>query len=171
MVFTNLFSSILSPELQEKLFLLKIIFIFLSLFFVGVIVYVLIRSQYLKVTLTEDLIDFFTYQPFRISKFAEQWSKLTGRLERASQPEAKLIVIEADRMLDDILKKMGYGGEILGEKLKLLTPATLPNINQVIEAHKIRNNIVHDPDYRLGLEEAKRVLGIYEKALTDLQAL
>jgi hypothetical protein len=54
--------------------------------------------------------------------------------------------------------------------LQKVTAGTLPNVEEVWEAHKIRNNIVHDPDYRLSLDEAKRALEIYEKALTDLQA-
>jgi len=73
-------------------------------------------------------------------------------------------------MLNDILKRMGFGGETLGERLEKLTAATLPNLEQIWEAHKIRNNIVHDPDYRLTLDEARKVLGIYEQALRDLEA-
>jgi len=74
-------------------------------------------------------------------------------------------------MLDDILKRMGYSGETLGERLNKLTIASLPNLEEAKEAHKIRNNIVHDPDYRLSLDEAKKTIETYERALTDLQAL
>ncbi len=74
-------------------------------------------------------------------------------------------------MLDDILKRMGYGGESLGERLEKITVASLPNLDEVKVAHKTRNNIVHDPDYRLSLDEARKTLEIYEKTLTDLQAL
>ena len=98
------------------------------------------------------------------------WAKITSRLETGLESEYKLAVIEADSILDNILNRMGFSGETLGERLNKLTVATLPNCEQVREAHKIRNNIVHDPSYRLGLDEAKRVLGIYQQALRDLQA-
>ena len=87
------------------------------------------------------------------------------------ESEHKLAVIEADSMLDNILKRMGFGGESLGERLEKLTVASLPNIEDAKEAHKIRSNIIHDPAYKLSLDEAKRIIEIYEKALTDLQAL
>ncbi|PIR71619.1 MAG: hypothetical protein COU43_01525, partial [Candidatus Nealsonbacteria bacterium CG10_big_fil_rev_8_21_14_0_10_37_25] len=93
------------------------------------------------------------------------------RLETEMESEWKLAVIEADKIMDDILNRMGFGGKSLGERLGKLTAVSLPNIEEVKEAHKIRNNIIHDPTYRLSLEEAKRVIAIYEKALTDLQAL
>lgn len=160
---------ITSPQLQEKLFLVRIIFIVFSLFFLGVIVYALVRTQYIKLSFLESWTEFFTYRPLGISKFAKQWTKITKRLETADESEAKLAVIEADRMLDDILNKTGHKGEILEERLKQLTPTALPDIDQVLEAHKIRNNIVYDPDYRLSLDRAKEVLAIYEKALRNLE--
>ena len=78
-------------------------------------------------------------------------------------------MIEADNMMNETLKRMGYDGASLGERLEKLTAATLPNIGEVEEAHKVRNNIVHDPNYKLSLEETKRVLGVFEKALRDLE--
>jgi hypothetical protein len=87
------------------------------------------------------------------------------------ESEYKLAVIEADSVLDDILKRMGFAGQTLGERLEKLTSASLTNIEEVREAHKTRNNIVHDPNYRLSLDEARKLISIYEKALVDLQAL
>jgi hypothetical protein len=66
---------------------------------------------------------------------------------------------------------MGYVGETMGERMEKINVAVLPNIEDVWAAHKIRNNIVHDPDFRLSLDETKRAISIYEKALTDLGAL
>ena len=88
-----------------------------------------------------------------------------------SESEHKLAIIEAEGLLDDIFKKMGFLGEAIGDRLKQITPSQLENIEEIREAHKIRNNIVHDPDYRLSLEEAKKAFEIYEKALINLEAL
>ena len=61
--------------------------------------------------------------------------------------------------------------ESLGEKLEEITPDILPNLEEVNEVHKMRNNIIHDPAYRLDLEEAKRILSAYEKAIQNLETL
>lgn len=167
----NIISKITSLEIQSSLFLLKILFIVFSLLFLVFIIFALFKTSWFKRILLWDLLEILTYRPFGVRKIAKQWAKITARLETGIESEAKLAVIEADSMLDDILKRMGYGGETLGERLKNLTSAVIPNIEEVWEAHKIRNNIVHDPDYRLSLDEARKTLSIYEKALTDLQAL
>ena len=70
---------------------------------------------------------------------------------------------------NNILKRMNFEGEVLTDRLDKLTSATLSNLEQVREAHKIRNSIIHNPDYKLSFEEAKRVLGIYEQAFRDLE--
>jgi len=86
------------------------------------------------------------------------------------ESEYKLAVIEADNMVNETLKRMGYGGESLGERLEKLTAATLSNIEEIKEAHQVRNNIIHDPNYRLSLDDARKVLSIFEKAFKDLEA-
>ena len=82
-----------------------------------------------------------------------------------------MAVIDGDSLLEEALKKMGFTGDTLSERLDKLTEATLPNLADVLQAHQTRNRIVHEPDFRLTLEDAKKAMDIYEKALTDLQLL
>ena len=166
-----LISFILNPPLFGWLFVLKILCIIVSLIFLGVIIFSLIKTTWLKRMIIWDAQEFLTYRPFGVSKVVGQWQEIKKRLETGIEPEAKLAIIEADKILDDTLNRMGFGGLTLGERLERLTAASLPNIEEVKQAHKIRNNIIHDPTYRLDLEEAKKVIAIYEKALTDLQTL
>lgn len=168
---SNIISYIFNPTFSGWFLIAKIIFIVFSLFFLGVIIFVLLRSKWLKYRLLEDLSEFLTYKPYGVRRMVKQWAKTTGRLATALESEYKLALIEADSIFDDILKRMGYAGTTLEERLEKLTSATLPNIDQIWEAHKIRNNIVHDPDYRLSLDEARKTLETYEQALRDLQAL
>lgn len=112
-----------------------------------------------------------TFRPYGVRKIVKEWLKIKARLDTGLESEYKLCVIEADSMLDDILKGMGIGGGSLGERLERITVASLSNLEQVRQAHTTRNNIVHDPNYRLSLDEAKKTVEIFEKSLTDLQAL
>lgn len=148
--------------------ILKIIFIIFSLVFLFFIILALLRTTWAKKFFLISWIEFFTYRPFGIRKVAKQWREITARLETGIESEAKLALIEADSILDDILKRMGYSGETLGERLKSVTKEIIPNIDEIWEAHKIRNNIVHDPDYRLNLDQARNALAIYERALREL---
>ena len=166
----NLTSFIFSPPVEGWLAILRIVFIAFSSFFVFGIIVLLLKTGWLKYLILYDTAEFLTYRPFGVRKIEKQWNKIMARLDTGLESEYKLAVIEADSMLDDILKRMGYAGEILGERLKNLTSATLPNIEKIKEAHKVRNNIIHDPDYKLSLNEAKEMLSVYEQAFRDLQA-
>ncbi len=166
----EIISWLISPTFSGWLLILKILFIVAALILLGFIIFALAKTSWLKRLWIWDLVEFFSFRPYGVRKVVKAWAKITARLETGLESEYKLAIIEADSMLNDILKRMGFDGETLGERLERLTAATLPNLKQIWEAHKIRNNIVHDPNYRLTLDEARRVLDIYEQALRDLQA-
>lgn len=104
-------------------------------------------------------------------KMSKEWKAVLKKLETGDESNLKLAVIEADKILDNILKKINYPGDNMGERLKHITPAQIANIEAVWQAHKIRNNIVHDPDFRLTRSDAENAVKIYQRALEDLMAL
>jgi len=165
----NLIFFVKNPDFWGTFLYLKIIFIIFALIFLGSIIILLLKSTWLKRRLLEDLVEIVVYRPFGAKRTFKQWAKISKRLETEKEAECKLAIIEADGLLNDILRKMGYSGETMGEILKQLDSATLPSIDPIWEAHKTRNNVVHDPDYKLTLDQAKKVLGVYEKALRDLE--
>ncbi len=159
------------PAVQAMLTNLKILFVAFALGLLVFNIIILFRTNWLRFRFLEDIFEFFTYQPYGTKRLLKEWNKIKGRLDVGSEAEYKLAVIEADSALDEILKKMAYAGDTLGEKLSKISPAVIPNIEELQEAHKIRNNIVHDPDYRLNLNEAKKAISMYEKSLTELGAI
>ncbi len=162
----NIFSIITSATF---LFYLKIAFIIIGALFLLGIIFLLLKNSWLKRRFFEDWTEFFIYRPFGVKKTFKQWSKVLKRLDTGKEADYKLAVIEADGLLNDVLKKMGYKGETMAKILEQLDATILPNIEQVWKVHKIRNNVVHDPDYELRLEQAREVLGIYEKTFRDLE--
>jgi len=96
-------------------------------------------------------------------------NEVNKKMVSDSPSEWKLAVIEADKILDKILESKGYEGATMGEKLKQLVPADLPEIyDDVWEAHKIRNRIVHEPDFELSQGDVRTVVGIYTRAIKKL---
>ena len=167
----KLISFILSPPFEGWLLVAKILFlVFTLLLLVGTVVFFLI-STWFRFLLVYDISEFLTYRPYGVRKIEKIWRKTVGRLDTGLESEYKLAVIEADTVLDDILRRMGFGGETLGERLGKITSATLPNIEEIKKIHQTRNNIIHDPDYRLSLDEARKVVLAYEKAFRDLEAI
>lgn len=152
-------------------FILRILFILVGIFLFGLTVYFLRNTSYLRFLILQDLVEFFTYKPYGVKGMRKSWDKILRRIETGEESEYKLAIIEADDLVDSILKRMGYAGENLGDRLSRLSSAILPNIQELQRAHQIRNTIVHDPYYSLVLDEARKTLEVYEQAMRDLQAL
>ena len=80
----------------------------------------------------------------------------------------KLAIIEADIILDEILKQRGYAGVSLGERLKSVSPTQLATLNDAWEAHKVRNRIAHEgADFVLTKRVAQETIGRYQRVFNE----
>lgn len=157
-----------SPELQEKLLWLKIpIFLVIALF-IGIIIASITRTPYLGLSIYGDALEVITYRPFGFPKMKQQWRKVMRRLDTGSESEYKLAIVESDTLLDGMLKKMRLPGETIDERLQGISPLIISNMEDLKNAHQVRNSVVYDPDYRLSLQEARRVLEVYQKTFESL---
>ena len=168
---TNAFISIItSPQIQHILLPMKIGFISFTALFLGIIIYYLSKTDLMQEVILRDFTRFFFGQAYGMKKFARQWLKVKERVEKGTPSEWKISIMEADDMLDDLLFQMGLGGKTIDDRLKNVQIGIISNLEMVLKAHKVRNNVVHDPDYQLSREEAKTALDIYEKTFHELEA-
>ena len=165
----QIFYFIIHPETSRVFLYFKIVFIILSSIFLFAIIVLLLKASWLKRRILEDATEFITYRPFGAKKAFKKWIKITKKLESNKESEYKLAIIEADNLLDDVLKNIGYKGETIKEKLEQLEAVILPNIDEVRQAHQTRNDIIYDPDYQLTFDQATKILNIYEKAFRNLE--
>jgi len=91
-------------------------------------------------------------------------------LKKDNEAEYKLALIEAGKILDDILKKMGYGEKSLSDKLRHLSSSHVSNLEELLKVNEICQNVIRDPDYKLNKEKAEEIINILEKSLKDLEA-
>ncbi len=82
----------------------------------------------------------------------------------------KMAVIEADKLLDNVLKSMLFPGETMGERLKM-AGYKYPGIRDVWPAHRVRNRLVHETDYELRDRDTKETLEDFRRALRELNVL
>ena len=162
---------LMNPDFSSWLFALKIVFIGAGVAFIVGIIIILFRTEWMKRLIIQDVVEFSTYKMMGARKLVKNWEKITDRLKTANEGEYKLAVIEADHIFEDILKRLGYAGETFGDKLKSAGPTLVPNMDEINEVHQIRDKIVYDPDYRLELDEAKKILQVYEEGLRNLYAI
>lgn len=99
-----------------------------------------------------------------------RWEEVQRHITSTREAEWKFAVIEADKIVDDILKN-SFPGETMGERLMNIGQSQLETLSGLWEAHKIRNRLVHDTNYFLRYAEAKRAVILYERTLKELQAI
>ncbi len=160
---------LVSLNWQEIVSVLRVVSAILSVLFFTGIVYLIIKLNLIfKVKNASRLLAVPSYLP---KKTGKRWVKIEQRLESGQEAELKLAVIEADKFFDDILKRIGYLGKDMGERLRKINSSQMANIDDIWSAHKIRNNIVHDVDYKLINIDAEEAVGAYKKALEELEVL
>jgi hypothetical protein len=100
--------------------------------------------------------------------FQQKWLEL---LARVKTPEGMVLaIIDADKLLDEALKKRNFRGRTMGERL-VAAQRSLSDNDAVWYAHKLRNRLVHEPEVRLRKNEAQNALAGFKKGLNDLGAL
>lgn len=105
---------------------------------------------------------------FRGIKKTTRLNDVLAHTASSNPNDWKLAIIEADIILDDILKQNGYAGSSLGERLKSISQGELNSINDAWEAHKIRNRIAHDgADFVLTQRLAEETINRYRRVFTE----
>ena len=150
---------------------LKILSIIASVFFIGVIIYAKRATGWARIGSREKWSEFWSAEPYEKTLFIKKWDEIKGRLGKGWDSEGKLAIIEADALLNKVLESLAYGGDDMGERLKNIDKGLLPNLDDVWGAHKLRNDIVHDPDYHLNSQKIYWAIGVYEKAFEHLNAI
>jgi hypothetical protein len=91
-------------------------------------------------------------------------------LENLNQGEKgwRLAILEADMMLDSMLTQIGFSGDTLGDKLKLVDMEKYPSLKNAWEIHNVRNKIAHEGStFEISEHEVKRIIALYERIFTD----
>jgi hypothetical protein len=97
-----------------------------------------------------------------------RWKNIQSLVNSHNLNDWKQAIIEADIMLDEMLEKMGYKGDSIGDKLKQIEASDFLTLNQAWEAHKVRNQIAHQgSNYILSHDEAERVIDLYSQVFKE----
>ncbi len=100
-----------------------------------------------------------------------RWMEVQKHINSNREAEWKFAVIEADKLVDEILKQAGFPGETLGERLMSIERGQLATLDELWNAHKTRNKLAHDTNYFMRYAEGKKAVEQFEKTLRELGAI
>ncbi len=176
MTIFDIFDKIKNYDYANLLFWWKIFAAAISIFFVVVTAYAVKRTQEVFAIVrgnqkTAPISPVAATKTAPSKKNIDLWQKVRTRISSDDENERKLAIVSADSLIDKILELAGYQGANLGERLKNINSSELESLQDMWEAHKVRNRIAHEPHLALSKQEAARTLAHYEKVLKELRYL
>ena len=100
--------------------------------------------------------------------FKNEWNDVTVLFK--DEKTQTLSIINADKLLDEALKCLGYYGDTMAERL-IAAKHKLKHKDDVWQAHKLRNKIVHETAHDPRQKEMQIALKGYYKTFKDLGVL
>lgn len=159
----------LNIDFEQLLFRLKLISAIASFLLGALTVFFIVKFQKLvgiKVQMAK--LALRIPEPASGGAGQSRWEEVLRHMDSEREAEWKFAVIEADKLVDNMLKKAGYSGDTMGDRLINISKEQFLSIEGLWEAHKVRNKLVHEPNYFLRYAEARQVIKLYEAALEEL---
>ncbi|MBC7564706.1 hypothetical protein H7100_00525 [Candidatus Saccharibacteria bacterium] len=105
-----------------------------------------------------------------VNKYRTRWMTIEQQLKQGEAMTYAMSVLSADTLLDQAMKEKGIQGATMGERMKQMQKKW-SNANNVWTAHKLRNQIAHEPDVKLSYDSSRRALASFKQALKDVGAI
>ena len=159
-----------APFFEKYLLTLEISAILLSILFIWGIIYIIDKTKYFELK-KEQFLDILGKGHVSKRRSLKGWKQILERLKSSEQNNWKLAILEADHILNEILKRSGYLGGRMEDKLDLITSAQLANVEDVWRAHGIRDKISKDPTFAITRQEAVETVAVYRRSFIELNLI
>jgi len=173
--FLNFFQSLWSFLLysfpwRQIFYFIKDLFLILNAIILAIIVFVFFKIKNFRPKFS--LVRKTKIKP--LSKnilLKKQWQEIKKIGESEEPEKIYAAIIEADKLIENILKEEGIEGEHLADRLKKLDSYEIKTLNRLWEAHRFRNNLAHQEAFQPTLSEAKKALKDYEAFLKEIKVI
>jgi len=131
----------------------NIIYIIIGVFIFAILIVIFVAINRFKKRFTKKEKNYYK----------QKWTEIQ------KEKDLRQALLTADKLLEKIMRRKGYKGT-LGQMLKK-GKKEFSDLNGVWFAHKIRNKLAHEIDFKLNAQEAKKGLQKFEKTFRDLGAI
>lgn len=145
--------------------------IFFSVVNLGIVVFLIVSlRRYFQTRLKREMPEVIpTLEVISpVEEVKANWEHIQELINSSSPSDWNMAVIRADALLEDILRHLGYEGETIADRLKIVDPHKLKSLDRVWSAHRLRNAIAHDPLEQHTRENLQYAVKTYEQAFIEL---
>jgi len=101
-----------------------------------------------------------------------RWHYIITLVESPNESDWRVAIIEADNLLEELLKERGFQGDTLSELLEGAKSGGILTIQNAWDAHLVRNKIAHvGSNFPLSQIEARRVIKMFQNVFEELRAI
>ena len=102
----------------------------------------------------------------------KKWERIQQHINSKNPSDWRLAILEADIILEEMLERLGYPGQTIGDKLKSVSKGDFKTIDAAWEAHKVRNAIAHEgSDFEITERETRRVIEQFESVFKEFKEI
>ena len=165
-----LFDFLTNPKLWSTLGTISILS---SIFFLSIIIFSLVRIREIqleeKKEIDHEIREALKREQEKNRDENPRWHYVLTLTESSNESDWRVGIMEADSMLEELLKEKGISGDTVAELLEGARSNGYLHIQDAWDAHLIRNQIAHEgAQFPLSQVEARRVMKLYQNFFEEL---
>lgn len=147
-------------------FPLRIYFIVLGIGFLTISIVSFVKYQHLWPTILEERYALIEKRKVEVvPTFREHWQIIRGSAKSNDLQELKLMVIDADTLLEEFLRSQGIEGDTMASLIAEATFSGMTGTDALLRFHRLRNRIVHESTFVSKIEELRSLFFMVDNVL------
>lgn len=148
----------------------------LSIICIAIIIFSIVRmweiQQHEKAEIEHEINEALAQDKEKERNANPRWHYILTLIESPNESDWRVAIIEADTMMEELLKQRGFSGNTVSELLEGAKSSGYSSIGSAWDAHIVRNQIAHQgSDFPLSQVEGRRVIKMYQLFFEDLKAI
>lgn len=148
----------------------------LSLIFITIIIFSLVRLREIQMEEKEEVdheIKKAVAEDEERDRTANpRWHYILTLVESPNDSDWRVSIIEADTMLEELLREKGMEGDTVSELLEEARSNGYASMQDAWEAHLVRNKIAHQgSEFPVSQVEARRVIRMFQNFFEELRVI
>ena len=155
---------------------LAVISALLSIVCIAIIIWSLVRMVeiqiYDKEEVDHEIHEALIKEKERNRNANPRWHYILTLIESPNDSDWRVAIIEADSMMEEILREKGLSGDTVSELLEGAKESGYRSIQDAWDAHLVRNQIAHQgSDFPLSQVEGRRVIKMFQNFFEEVRVI